>query len=122
TFSILVRNQAGEVLRAAIQDGDFTAAEHNLTANWAPESLYGGRVRLFTPESLQSLLTTVPLTVIAERGVRVVSDYLPALVARAAEYERMLAVERELGRRPQFAAVARYSQYLTRRSNPAGLP
>ena len=41
--SVLVRNQAGEVLKAAIQDGDLAAAEHNLTAEWGHESLYGGK-------------------------------------------------------------------------------
>ena len=47
-ISVLVRNQAGEVLKAAIQDGDLAAAENNLTAEWGHEFLYGGRVRLFT--------------------------------------------------------------------------
>ena len=46
-ISVLVRNQAGEVLKAAIQDGDLAATERNLTAEWGHESLYGGRVRLF---------------------------------------------------------------------------
>src|ERR1700751_734478 len=31
-MSVLVRNQAGEVLKAAIQDGDLAVTEHNLTA------------------------------------------------------------------------------------------
>ena len=55
-ISILVRNQAGEVLKAAIQDGDLAVAERNLTAEWGNESLYGGRVRLFTAESLRDML------------------------------------------------------------------
>src|SRR5436305_7223829 len=54
-ISVLVRNQAGEVLKAAIQDGDLAATEHNLTAEWGHESLYGGRVRLFTAESPQAM-------------------------------------------------------------------
>ena len=47
-LSIVVRNQAGEVFKAAIQAGDLAAAEANLTAEWGFESLYGGKVRLFT--------------------------------------------------------------------------
>jgi hypothetical protein len=35
-----VRNQAGEVLKAAIQDGDFAATERNLTAGQRGESVY----------------------------------------------------------------------------------
>jgi hypothetical protein len=50
--------------------------------------------------------------------VRVVADYLPAAVSRDAEYQRILELERKLGMRPEFAAVARYSQYLARRPDP----
>src|SRR5580698_10534036 len=115
-ISVLVRNQAGEVLKAAIQDGDLAAAEHNLTAEWGHESLYGARVRLFTAESLQAMLLESSLAVTAERGVRVMSDYLPPRVSRNDEYERILELERKLGRRPEFAAVARYRQVLAHRA------
>src|ERR1700741_3537565 len=89
-LSVIVRNQAGEVLKAAIQAGDLAAAEQNLTAQWGHESLYAGKVRLFTAESLQALLTEASLAVTAKRGLRVVSDYLPARVSLSAEYDRIL--------------------------------
>src|SRR5215472_3172666 len=73
-LSIVVRNQAGEVLKAALQAGDLAAAEANLTAEWGVESLYGGRVRLFTPANLRAMLEAESLALIAERGVRVLSD------------------------------------------------
>ncbi len=114
-ISILVRNQAGEVLKAAIQDGDLKATERNLTAEWGHESLYGGRVRLFSAESLRAMLLESSLAVTAVRGVRVVSDYLPPSVSRNDEYERILELERRLGRRPEFAAVARYAHCLAHR-------
>ncbi len=119
TLSVLVRNRAGEVLKAAIQSGDLAAAENCLTAEWGRESLFGNPVRLFTPESLRAALKEAPLTVIAERGVRVVSDYLPPTVSQTDEYARILELERRLGARPEFAAVARYTQYLIRRADPA---
>ena len=50
-LSIVVRNQAGEVFKAAIQAGDLATAEANLTAEWGFESLYGRKVRLFLPWS-----------------------------------------------------------------------
>jgi S-adenosylmethionine-dependent methyltransferase len=112
-LSILVRNQAGEVLKAAIQQGDLAAAEHNLTAEWGLESLYGGSVRLFTPENLHAMLIPASLAVTAERGVRVIADYLPTQVSRSATYDRIFELECKLSRRPEFAAVARYIQYLT---------
>ena len=117
-ISVLVRNQAGEVLKAAIQDGDLAAAECNLTAEWGHESLYGGRVRLFTAESLQAMLLDSSIAVKAERGVRVMSDYLPPSVSRSDEYQRILELERKLGGRPEFAAVARYTQCLAHRASP----
>jgi len=114
-ISVLVRNQAGEVLRAAILDGDLAAAENNLTAEWGHESLYGGKVRLFTAGGQQAMLLESSLAVKAERGVRVISDYLPLKVYRT-EYKRILELERKLGRRPEFAAIARYTHCLAHRA------
>jgi S-adenosylmethionine-dependent methyltransferase len=118
-LSILVRNQAGEVLKAAIQAGDLSAAEDNLTAEWGFESLYGGKVRLFTPGGVRAILNAEPLELIAERGVRVLADYLPPRISRSSQYERILALETKLGKRPDYAAVARYTQWLVRRAENA---
>jgi S-adenosylmethionine-dependent methyltransferase len=115
-ISVLVRNRAGEVLRAAIQAGDLTAATDSLTAECGQESLYGGRVRLFAPDSLRAMFTETPLAVIAERGVRVLADYLPPRISRSADYERIFELERKLGSRPEYAAVARYTQCFARLS------
>jgi S-adenosylmethionine-dependent methyltransferase len=114
-ISILVRNQAGDVLKAVIRDGDLAAANNNLTAEWGVESLYGGRVRLFRPESLRAIMKEATLTSVAERGVRCIADYLPQQVSRSAEYGRIFELERKLGRRPEFAAVARYTQFIAHR-------
>ena len=113
-LSIVVRNQAGEVLKAAIQSGDLAAAEANLITQWAFESLYGGRVRLFTPANIREILNAESLELIAERGVRVVADYLPSRISREADYVRIFELEQALGKRPDFAAVARYTQCLAR--------
>jgi S-adenosylmethionine-dependent methyltransferase len=117
-FSVLVRTRAGEVWKAAIQAGDLAGAGRSLAAEWGCESLFGGRVRLFTPESLDAMLREASLTATATRGIRVVSDYLPPAISFEAEYERILELERALGRRPEFAAVARYAQLLIRRTPP----
>lgn len=111
-LSVLVRNQAGEVLKAALQAGDLTAAEHNLAAEWGQESLYGGKVRLFTPEALETMLKNASLALTARKGVRVIADYLPAQISRSADYERIFALERKLGDRPEFFAASRYMHCL----------
>lgn len=107
-LSILVRNQAGEVLKAALGSGDLTTADCNLNENFAEESLYGGKVRLFTPDALSKMLEYESLRQIAMRGVRVLADYLPPQISRSAEFERIFALERKLGIRSEFAGVARY--------------
>ena len=115
-LSVLVRNQAGEVFKAAIQTGDLAAAENNLAAEWAHESLYGGNVRLFAADGLEIMLKTALLTIAAKHGVRVIADYLPSRVSRDDEYKRIFELERKLGGLPEFAAVARYTHCLARRS------
>ncbi len=113
-ISILVRNQAGEVLKAAIQNGDLVAAGNNLTQEWGTESLYGGKVRFFTPQTVEMMLTEASLTSIANRGVRVLSDYVPATISRSAEYERIFALEKRLSKRSEFYGIARYLHCLAR--------
>jgi S-adenosylmethionine-dependent methyltransferase len=117
-LSVLVRNQAGEVLKAALQTGDLAAAEHNLTADWGEESLYRGRVRLFTSEALEAILEDASLTIKARRGVRVVADYLPAQISRSVEYERIFALERRLGKRLEYFGIARYMHCLASCATP----
>lgn len=111
-LSLLVRSQAGEALKVAIQSGDLVAADDALTSEWAQESLYGGKVRMFTLEKIRELVKAASLSIITERGVRVVSDYLPSAVSRSEEYGRILDLERKLGRRPEFVAAARYIQVM----------
>ena len=50
---------------------------------------------------------------IAQRGVRIVADYLPQ-VSRSADYERIFELEQKLGSRPEYAAVSRYTHCLAR--------
>jgi S-adenosylmethionine-dependent methyltransferase len=115
-ISVLVRNHAGEVFKAALVNGDLAAAQRNLISEWGDESLYGGKVRLFAPQDLRSMMEAASFVVSAERGVRVVSDYLPPKISRNDEYERILALEQKLGRLPEYAAVARYTQCVALRT------
>lgn len=115
-LSVLVRNWAGEVFKAGVKSGDLGAAERNLTTMWGQESLFCGRVRLFTLDSLQVMAEGASLAVAAERGVRVISDYLPPQISRREEYQRIFELERKLGSRPEFVPVARYIQVIARHS------
>jgi|SRR6516164_3771034 S-adenosylmethionine-dependent methyltransferase len=117
-LSVLVRNQAGEVLKAALQTGDLAAAEHNLTADWGEESLYRGRVRLFTSAALEAILEETSLMINVRRGVRVIADYLPAQISRSAEYQRIFTLERKLGKRLEYFGIARYLHCLASYATP----
>ena len=75
-------------------------------------------MRLFSNDYTRRLLKGASLTLIEERGVRVVADYLPPAVSHDAEYQRILELERKLGMRSEFAAIARYRQCLARRQDP----
>jgi len=115
-LSVVGRNRAGAVLNAAIHSGDLAAAERTLTSADAAESRPGGRARLFTPVELRTMLTEAAFEPVAERGVRVVFDYLPPSAARGAGGSRVVDLERALGARAEFSAIARYTQMLARPS------
>ncbi|HZH29179.1 MAG TPA: methyltransferase domain-containing protein [Pyrinomonadaceae bacterium] len=114
--SLVARNRAGESMRAALKAHDLEAAAHALSAAHVNESLYGGPARLYDAASLASLAEGAGLRVSAVRGVRVVADYLPASLSETPDaYARLLSFELALGARPEFAAVARYTQIIARR-------
>lgn len=118
--SLLARNRAGEAMRACLKSHDLDAARNALVAPFVTESLYGGAARLFDSHALGTLAADALLDVIAVRGVRVVADYLPASFSDTeAAYARLLSFEHDLGARPDFAAVARYTQIIARASATA---
>ena len=117
--SIVVRNRMGEVMKAAIKERDFALAEETLTAARTREPLGGEYVCLFSPSDLRRALSKAGLKVVAERGIRVFADYLPAhLLGDKAAYARVLALEQKLGAQPEFAGIARYTQVLARVAEP----
>jgi len=114
--SVLVRNRAGEVLRAAIKSGDWALTAANLSTETVLDSLFGEPVRVFSPAEVRDMLARGGLEIVAEHGVRVFADYVgPAELADEA-YRKVFELELALGARPEFAAIARYTQMIARRS------
>jgi S-adenosylmethionine-dependent methyltransferase len=113
--SILVRNRAGEVLRAAIKSGNLKLAITNLSAETVVDSLYNKAVRVFDPMGLIRELTEAGLNAIDQYGVRVVSDYVSTENQDGESYRELFELELMLGAQPRFAAIARYSQLIARR-------
>jgi SAM-dependent methyltransferase len=115
--SVLARNRAGEVLKAAIKSRDWKLAKANLSSETVVDSLYGKPVRVFNPKDLQSIFAWAGLDVVAEYGVRVFFDYLDREDLASKEAQRLLLeLELNLGAQPNFAAIARYIQLVARRS------
>jgi len=115
-LSLLVRNRAGEVLRAAIKPGDRALAAANLSAETAVDPLFGEPVRLFAPAEVGDMLARAGLEVVAEHGVRVFSDYIGTEEMAGEFYDAVFELELKLGAGPEFAAIARYLQVIARRT------
>lgn len=116
--SVIVRNRAGEVLSAALKKGDLVAAEKNLTTPKVTAKLADLPVSVFTPQELRAMLSLAGLSALAEYGIRVCSDYLPPTNAAGdSNYAALLGLERKLGAQQDFAAIARYTQVIARRSH-----
>jgi S-adenosylmethionine-dependent methyltransferase len=113
--SVIVRNRAGEILSAALKNGDLATAERNLTAPKVRAKLVDQLVAVFTPRELRDMLASAGLNTLAEFGIRVFSDYLPdQYVNEGSNYSALLALERKLGAQPDFATIARYIQVTAR--------
>jgi S-adenosylmethionine-dependent methyltransferase len=115
-LSVVVRNRAGEVLKEAVKSGDWKLAVANLTAETVVDTLYGNRMRLFTPADLHEMLAQAGFEAVAEHGVRVFFDYLAQQNPTDATYSEIFELESKLGARPEFFAIARYIQVIARRS------
>jgi S-adenosylmethionine-dependent methyltransferase len=112
--SVLARNRAGEVLRAAIKSRDWGLVRAYLSAETAVDSLFGQPVRMLEPAGIHTMLAQAGLEVVAEYGVRVFSDYLDLGDPVGEAYRQLLELELILGARPEFAAIARYTQVIAR--------
>jgi hypothetical protein len=117
--SLLVRNRSGEVLKAAIKGKDGQQAQAVLVADTVLDSLYGMPTRLFDPAGVRTMVEASGLKVVADYGVRVVSDYMSNETLTDDAYRRLVDLELLLGAQPQFAAIARYTQVIACTSQEA---
>jgi len=118
-LSVLVRNRAGEVLKAAIRSGDCELAKSAISAETVVDSLYGQAVRIFDRVDLLQMVAGANLSVAGEYGVRVFSDYLDLADPDPEIYRQIFELECTLGSQPQFVAIARYLQIIARRASAA---
>jgi S-adenosylmethionine-dependent methyltransferase len=116
--SFFVRNRGGAVVKAAVKSRDMELARAALSAETVADSLYGARVALFDGNQIADMLRAAGLQVIAEFGVRVLSDYRDEKELSTDEaYGRAFKLELILGTRTEFAGIARYSQLIAGKSS-----
>jgi NAD(P)-dependent dehydrogenase (short-subunit alcohol dehydrogenase family) len=77
----------------------------------APRGIGAGLVEAFLKEGYKVNATSRDVS-------RFMADYLPPQVSRSADYQLIFQLERKLGSRPEFVAVAGYMQYLAHRAGP----
>lgn len=118
-LSLLTRNRYGEVLKAAIKSRDLELAKTALSAETVLDSLYGQPLRVFDPVEVCVMAEQAGLELLAQRGVRVVADYLDCEALTEDAYQRLLDLELLLGAQPHLAAIARYTQIIACTSFPA---
>jgi S-adenosylmethionine-dependent methyltransferase len=107
-ISLLVANRASDPLKTAITTGDLRGALRLLDAAAPRPSLMAAPKRAFLRDEVAALCASAGLRVGALRPVRVVADLLPAaLLADAAQRDRLLALEEALSARPEYAAIGR---------------
>ncbi len=116
--TVLLRNRAGEVLKDAIKSPDWDLAKENLSAKTVVDSLYGEPSRVFDSTDTLQMLGRAGLHVVAEYGVRVFSDYRGPADHNVQTYKQLFELELILGKLPQFAAIARYTQTIASPSRP----
>jgi S-adenosylmethionine-dependent methyltransferase len=116
--SFLVRNRGGEVIKPAVKSRDMELARATLSAEVVPDSLDSAPVALFNGNQIADMLRAAGLQVIAEFGVRVLSDYRDEKEVSTEEaYGRAFKLQLILGTRAEFAGIARYSHFIAGKSN-----
>lgn len=114
-LSLVFANQHAEPLRRAVhkrKSEDVCAA---LVADVFPEELFGLQRRMLTPAWVREELQQMGMTVIAERGIRVFSDYI--LDGKDSENRLAAAYDLELAAADLFPwkYVGRYVHTLSRK-------
>jgi S-adenosylmethionine-dependent methyltransferase len=111
--SLLFRNRYGEALKLIVRDQQFETAFDWLRRREFQETMFGLSGHLFAADEMRRWWEAAGLRVVAEYGVRALSDYLPA-EAKAGEsnFARLFELEEKLSVEPPYRQIARYIQMI----------
>lgn len=115
-ISLLFANPYADVLRWALAKGDLERARLALHERVSSADLFGLPRRTFPAEMVQEAMTQAGMEVVAEYGVRIFADYLPAeKLADPEFFARLLELEMAAGTLHPYRLIARYTHLLGRK-------
>ncbi len=112
--SLLTRNRAGIAMRAGMA-GNWAEAIAAFDATHYTNRLGIADVRADEPADVQSALAATGAQTIAWYGVRIFTDHWAA-EEPSADFDALLAVEEQAGRRDPYRAIAALTHTISRRS------
>jgi S-adenosylmethionine-dependent methyltransferase len=108
-------NQRHAVLQAVIVHKDLTRAPHDLHQPPAVINRLGKPVRLLEPDCVAQQVRDAGFEMLAEYGVRCISDLLDAAIVSEANFDALLALESQMMTMPAYARMARFTHMILRR-------
>lgn len=115
-ISVLFVNPIAEVLHSALVRGDLEKARVFLHERVSSSDRFGLSRRTFPAEVVQEALNDAGVEVVAEYGVRIFADYLPADKLADPEFlARLLELEAAAGAIDPYRLIARYTHLLGRK-------
>jgi S-adenosylmethionine-dependent methyltransferase len=115
-LSLLTVNAYADPLRLAIARQDLHGAHLALQEQVSPADLFGLPRQTFATEAMHEALDQAGLDVVAEYGVRIFSDYMPAERLGDPEFlDRLLELETVAGALHPYKLIARYNHFLARK-------
>jgi S-adenosylmethionine-dependent methyltransferase len=109
-LSLINPNPCSETYRQALQQLNLKAALDSLDQTTVNTTLFGIEMRLFTREQLVERLSSANFQLMADYGIRCVTDYIQnnEIKAQADFYEQLVSLERALGERIPYKYLARF--------------
>ncbi len=116
-LSLLFANPYADALRWALVREDLEKARLALRERVSSADLFGLPRRTFPTEVVQEAMSQAGVEVVAEYGVRIFADYLPAEKLADPEFSaRLLELEMAAGALSPYRLIARYTHLLGRKS------
>ena len=114
-LSVAFGNRHHAPLRSAIVERDLDRGSRETAGTSEALDCFGLPKHLFDPDSMRSLVRSNGLRIVADHGVRVVTDLLDlSLSSDPARYDRLLALEVSMMGVDAYRDIARYVQVVAR--------